>query len=825
MKRLMLIIAAFAALTACHKVAEPIAKQSPSETTEVSTRPGDKLVPKTLHATFEQNPLMVDQAPQTKAGFTYDATQKTYSHYWEAGDKIAVYPYDNLVNEYTVSDVANGTFNLSHKASGTASNTYDYIYAVYPYDAVDFVDIDNYDSGLIDADGRMTVTTFINPRYSEPYGYGNVMVARTQDSELQFKNLVGWIKIRLLGDITINSLTLFGNNYSDVVSGTVYVSFDGQGNPVVSPGEYDTYNYSNIDFVGAAQEPVRLSPYTPTDFYFPVLPGTLEDGFYVDGSTNIGEIYFETTKSITVERNKVTQMAVKNYFGPSATLKPGSQFNAAIKTLVSGSTAYAYTNNSSITSIVLDTDSAVTTGLDVSATGSEKPVYANFDSGTGVLTLSSKATTIYANADASSMFKRFLGLTSTPAVGLNTSNVTDMSEMFYECTGLTSLDLSGYDTSNVTNMASMFNGSAISSLDISNLNTALVTNMSEMFMRCSGLTSLDLSGFNTSAVTNMNGMFYNCTNLTSIDMTGWDTSLVQNMGSMFYNCGRLTSLDVSGFNTSAVKNMGSMFYYCNRVSTIDVSNFNTSNVTDMSYMFYYCTDLTGIIVHSFDLAKVTTTNSMFYNCRNITGAINFISIANNAPLLADMSYMFLGCSAVSKIYLPGTTTALTNVKAMFSGCSNLTIIYNTVNFKGRPTDVSAMFKGCSSLTGITLETGFNTTDCNHYESLFSGCSSLHNVYFYGLVVKGSGSPGLGGGTDFYAKFNNAFAGCGCRVHCVGYSSELNNTNPYNAFGTTHSSYTEGTRPTFHESTTHSTAYTAGHVYFCTGHSDLVSQLK
>ena len=806
MKKILCFAAFAAVLFSCQREVEPIENNN-EETVSSEAR--------VFTATFEE--------AETKAGFTYDSSAKTYSHFWDLNDRIAVFPKDEVYDRYICSNIENGTFILDKENSKTASRTYNYNYAVYPYSAVsEWNDNDEIWEGFIDENGKLTVSTESGEslKLSGVYGYGNIMVARSADDHLEFKNLMGWLKIRIDGDRTISGIRFQSN--AAPLAGNFYVDFDSEGNPVVTPVTGGTYDYVNLDLTNAGGTLAKLSPDHTTDFYIPIMPCTL-NGIYVGVDFAAGgSIEFETNKQIIIERNKVTPMAVKTITGPSATLKEGNLFNAAIKNLAANTTGlYQSAYNSNVKRIVLDTESNVNTGTVVSTAGSEKPVYANFDSGTVIL--SSEASTIYANADCHNMFYRFQGLENTPAIGLNTSNVTDMSNMFADCSGLTSLDLSVYNTSNVTDMSYMFSNSGITSVDLTGFNTSKVTNMSGMFDRCGGLTSLDLSGFNTSEVTNMSGMFYNSGNLQSIDVTGWDTSKVTNMSQMFYYCSELRNLDVSGFVTSAVTNMSQMFYYCRWLSSLDVSGFNTSEVTAMNGMFYFCQTLKSLNVHGFDLTKVTTTEQMFYNCYNLTDPIQFIY--TTAPVLANMKEMFLGCSGVARIDLPGTTSALTNVKGLFQGCSTLSDIRNTSNFKGRPTDISYMFKGCSSLVGITLETGFNTTDCNTYVSLFSGCTSLHNVYFYGLVVKGSGSPGLGGGEDFYAKFNNAFAGCGCRVHCVGYSSELGNTNPYNAFGTTHSSYTEGARPTFHDSASHSTAYQAGHVYFCTAHSDKIDELK
>jgi surface protein len=832
MKKILYFTAFAAVLFSCQREVEPIEKNNPEETVSSDAR--------VFTATFEE--------AETKAGFTYDSSAKTYSHFWETTDQIAVFPMDNVYDRYRCANIENGTFVLDIEAAGTASITYPYNYAVYPYDALWNIDTDDYPT-IIDADGKIVVDTYSSARLTEPYGYGNVMVARADGNQLSFKNLVGWIKISIQGDLAIKSLSLWDEEDYHNFIGPVYVEFDSSGEPVITPGSVGLSPCYEIDFINAGLDPVRLSMDRPTDFYFPSLPGTFEHGFTVHvRTTTQGTIDFTTTKSITVERNKVIPMAVKTITGPSATLKEGNLFNAAIKNLAANTTGlYQSAYNSNVKRIVLDTESNVNTGTVVSTAGSEKPVYANFDSGTVIL--SSEASTIYANADCHNMFYRFQGLENTPAIGLNTSNVTDMSSMFADCTALTSIDLSAYNTSNVTNMGNMFSNSGLTSIDLTGFNTSKVTNMSGMFDRCGGLTSLDVSGLDTGEVTDMNSMFYNCGNLTSLTLTGLNTAKVTNMNSMFLGCSNLSSLDFSSFNTSEVTDMASMFYLCSGLTGLDLSGFNTAKVTNMSYMFYYCYNLasltlgssfvtpevttmshmfyncnklTSLVLSGFDFTKVTTTEQMFYDCLRLSGTLDLSS--KSAPVLANMSSMFQNCSSLTLIKLPQTTTVLTKVTGLFLNCSSLTGI-GTTNFNGRPTSVEKMFKGCSSLTALTLYPGFNTTDSNSYVSIFSGCTKLKTVDFQGLVIKGSGSPGLGGGTEFYAKFNNAFAGVsGCKVHSLGYVSTLLNTAPYNAFGTSYSTYNEGTKPTFAETTSHGGAAPSGYVYFCTQHSDYLNAL-
>ena len=833
MKKILCFAAFAAVLFSCQREVEPIENNN-EETVSSDVR--------SFTATFEE--------AETKAGFTYDSSAKTYSHFWDLNDRIAVFPKDEVYDRYICSNIENGTFILDNENSKTASRTYNYNYAVYPYSAVsEWNDNDEIWEGFIDENGKLTVSTDSGEslKLSGVYGYGNIMVARSADEHLEFKNLMGWLKIRIDGDRTISGIRFQSN--AAPLAGNFYVDFDSEGNPVVTPVTGGTYDYVNIDLTRAGGTLAKLSPDHTTDFYIPIMPCTL-NGIYVGVDFAAGgSIEFETNKQIIIERNKVTPMAVKTITGPSATLKEGNLFNAAIKNLAANTTGlYQTAYNSNVKRIVLDTESKVNTGTVVSTTGSEKPVYANFDSVTGVVTLSSEASTIYANASCYDMFYRFQGLESTPAIGLNTSNVTNMSSMFADCTALTSIDLSAYNTSNVTNMGNMFSNSGLTSIDLTGFNTSKVTNMSGMFDRCGGLTSLDVSGLDTREVTDMSYMFYNCGNLTSLTLTGLNTAKVTNMNSMFLGCSKLSSLDFSSFNTSEVTDMASMFYLCSGLTGLDLSGFNTAKVTNMSNMFYYCYNLasltlgssfvtpevttmshmfyncnklTSLAISGFDFTKVTTTEQMFYDCLRLSSTIDLSS--KSAPVLANMSSMFQNCSALTQIKLPQTTTVLTNVTGLFLNCSSLTGI-GTTNFNGRPTSVEKMFKGCSSLVALTLYPGFNTTDSNSYVSIFSGCTKLKTVDFQGLVIKGSGSPGLGGGSDFNAKFNNAFAGVsGCKVHCLGYESTLLNHNPYNAFGAS-TNYTEGTRPNFAETTSHGGAAPSGYVYFCTQHSDYLNAL-
>ena len=99
-------------------------------------------------------------------------------------------------------------------------------------------------------------------------------------------------------------------------------------------------------------------------------------------------------------------------------------------------------------------------------------------------------------------------------------------------------------------------------------------------------------------ITNMSYMFAYCSSLNSLsDISKWNTSNVNNMSYMFSSCSSLNSLpDISKWNTSNVNNMSGMFYNCSSLNSLpDISKWNTSKAkNDMSYMFDGCSKLSKI---------------------------------------------------------------------------------------------------------------------------------------------------------------------------------------------------------------------------------------
>ena len=148
------------------------------------------------------------------------------------------------------------------------------------------------------------------------------------------------------------------------------------------------------------------------------------------------------------------------------------------------------------------------------------------------------------------------------------------------------------------------------------------------------------------------------------------------------------------------------------------------DINNMSYMFYGCSKLTKINLSSFNTKNVVNMNSLFYNCSNLI-KINLTSF--DTINVTNMCSMFYQCSNLIELDLSSFNTKnVTNMSYMFCNCNNLTKInlssFNTINVK----DISSIFCNCSNLKELDLSS-FNTKNVTNMSSMFCNCSNLFKL--------------------------------------------------------------------------------------------------
>ena len=259
-------------------------------------------------AKFEEpasNQVMID-APQLLYAEASEDT-RTYLENdkylrWTAGDEISYFnTTTNLQYRFKGETGDNsGAFGLVTTSSG-AGSALSNCYAVYPYA----------ESTTIDTKGVITFELPATQHYAEnSFGVGaNTMVAVTEDSEdniLSFKNVCGYLKLKLYGDASVKSIVIKGNK-GEKLAGHATITSTYGGTPSVAMNS-DATTTITLD----CDKGVKLSTdaNNPTIFWLVMPPITFEEGFSMCVTDVDGKVYEKATKKeFAIERNMIQPMA------------------------------------------------------------------------------------------------------------------------------------------------------------------------------------------------------------------------------------------------------------------------------------------------------------------------------------------------------------------------------------------------------------------------------------------------------------------------------------------------------------------------------------
>ncbi len=662
---------------------------------------------------------------------------------WEANDQIRIYCFSDTGNVYRVATRNYTAVSQKLASGGSSTATFELSVGAENQHWVEeamFV-IANFagssSSSNIAAD-RKTISTdsdrahiiYYTPGFNGS-AWGNqdnnnvqVRVAYSYDRNLAFQNVFHLLRFtpNLSSGATKAIITrnTVGQPIARYQADVIFDSADGSIlNVRPGGGNIDTLRRALVDGVN----------------YFALDPGmTLTGGFKIELLNDLDETLqtFTYTGDFTTVRNKIT--TITNFDdrvveSTTAVLKDGSIFCAALKQIADGGSPSYSASNTSITSVVIDTRSAVSSGTVVSADGSV-PVYANFDA--GVMTLSTAANKIYFPANAQYAFYDMKGLTAiTNANKLVMDNITTSAYMFWRCESLGSFG--NVNLPLATNTSYMFERcSTITAIGNVNIPAAMVT--SGMFKDCRELTSL--GAVQMDAAQDASFMFQYCIAIPSLTLRGTDNNTLTDLRYMFASCRELTGFTDFAPVSASITNTASMFSYCDKLENVDISGL-AGDLTDVSSMFYNCNVLSSISFNSgFNTEAVTDFTNMFSGCSAITS----LNLSNfNTSAATSMMGMFAGCRNMTTIGATTqftTTSSLTNTNTMFSGCAALTSVDLTA-LAGHLTNIGSMFQSCSSLTTIHLSNDFNTEAVSSYAYIFSSCSSLSQLYIKGFhLTKG-----------------------------------------------------------------------------------------
>ena len=278
MKRSILFAAAVVLLGACST--KEIDFQTPVQNDVV------------FYASFEQ-PTDID----TKVYANEDLLLR-----WTADDRVSIFNTNTYNQQYAFAGETGdnaGGFRKVESDEFMTGNDISHVVSVYPYQTTTKIT----ESEII------TVNLPTEQHYAEnTFGLGaNTMVSVTSDNFLQYKNVGGYLMLKLYGKgVSVSSITLKGNN-GEKLAGKASVTMPLDGMPTAVMADDATTEITLI-----CESPIQLGATAEesTQFWFVVPPMTFEKGFTITvKGAAAGTFEKSTSKSIAIERNKLSKMA------------------------------------------------------------------------------------------------------------------------------------------------------------------------------------------------------------------------------------------------------------------------------------------------------------------------------------------------------------------------------------------------------------------------------------------------------------------------------------------------------------------------------------
>ena len=462
---------------------------------------------------------------ETESPSQCEAETKTFADengmvLWVNGDLVSVFNRKSYATKYRYDGGTGTTGGVltevpeSNPSTGTDVSHY---YAVYPYETY---------NGLDNSENVITKIRNVQTWDDCSFGPGdNLMVAVSDDNRFQFKNVGGYVVLRLYGEGSVSSITLEGNN-NEILAGDVKVSTVLGGDPTVTMqkgSRYTTYKQVTLE----CDDPVDLTGSTkdaPVEFWFVIPATTFTQGLSFVVTDPEGRTFEKSTdKEIAV---------VRSHMKP---LKTAVDFTASEKVVFADANFKAYCVEN------FDTDE------DGEISMAEARVVESIDVNTDNIT-SLGGIEHFVNLQHLSCMGSYSNGSQGQLTSLDVSHNTALIWLYCRGNQLTNLDVS--QNTALTRLWCYDN--QLTSLDVSQ-NTALTN------LNCGNnqLTSLDVSQNPA-----LNYLYCNGNQLASLDVS-------QNPALTYLDCygNQLTSLDVS-------HNIALTRLYCcdNQLTSLDVSH-------------------------------------------------------------------------------------------------------------------------------------------------------------------------------------------------------------------------------------------------------------
>lgn len=271
-----------------------------------------------LEAIAVSRPLKYKELTASFGEQTRTYVEESKYLYWHEDDRLSVFYGDDVNNEYKFEGITGdkgGTFAVVTEGTADATMSLDRIYALYPYDS----------TATISEQGDICYTLPATQHYaSDSFGKGaNAMVAvteSTEDRELYFSNLCGYLKVKLYGNILVKSIELKGNG-GEKIAGAATISTSADQAPAIVMFEDEGTDESSGEGKSITLDcgegvAIGATADEATTFWFTLPPTTFSEGITITVTSSRDETFVKSTqKSVTIGRNTIQPMAALEMTG------------------------------------------------------------------------------------------------------------------------------------------------------------------------------------------------------------------------------------------------------------------------------------------------------------------------------------------------------------------------------------------------------------------------------------------------------------------------------------------------------------------------------
>ncbi len=218
---------------------------------------------------------------------------------WHQNDLVSIF------NKYTYNkpykfngNTGDNAGSFSEVSSGdfVTGNALPLVYAIYPYN----------EGTSISNDGVISLTFPAVQTYSKnSFGLGaNPMVSVSEDNNLLFKNVGGYLMLKFYGEACIKTIQL---QTSKKIAGSATVTMELGGTPTITMADNAAYDIT-LDCGEGVMVGANVDNYT--EFWFALPPVNFTNGFTVKVTDVYGQTFTKkTTNALTIERNHLEKMA------------------------------------------------------------------------------------------------------------------------------------------------------------------------------------------------------------------------------------------------------------------------------------------------------------------------------------------------------------------------------------------------------------------------------------------------------------------------------------------------------------------------------------